>query len=669
MTVRSTSIRFALLGLLSTAIVGQAVCQADESVPEKVTYEDHVKPIFRQYCLNCHQQSDKKGGLALDTYGSLVEGGGSGEVVYDDGDVEGSRLWQLINHEDTPVMPPKQDKMPADKLAIIRSWLEGGILENSGSKAKKKKQNALAFVASTGGKPTGPAAMPETAPLQTPVVTSRAAAVTAIAASPWAPLVAVAGQKQVVLYHSDTSELLGILPFPEGIAQEIRFSRDGSFLIVGGGEHSVNGVVAIYDVKTGERVATIGDELDTVFGADANDTMSRVALGGPQKMLRIFDAGSGEKLFDLKKHTDWIYTIAYSPDGVLLASGDRSGGLCVWEAETGRLYLDLLGHKGSIHSLSWRDDSNVLASASADGTVKLWEMNNGTAIRSINAHGGGVTAVAFDHQGRLATAGNDDRVRLWDPNGQELKMLQNGSEDVLEVAITHDGKRLIYGDWTGAVFNTPYETPDAMVPLAANPEPTEKRIEAEKTTLVSVQQKLAPAKANLDKALQDVAAAQKPITDLDQRVAVLNKQATDSQAAAENAKAEVAKLDQQLPGSTGSIRDLQDEVTALRVALKSDASKMIAVAEAEEKLAAQLTEIAKQRRLRITTEASIATHQQNAAASKAEADKLAATRGELQNKLEQAQTLADAAQQAHDEIAQVASKVQSKIDRMLAEIK
>ncbi|MEM0925502.1 MAG: c-type cytochrome domain-containing protein, partial [Planctomycetota bacterium] len=127
-----------------------------------MTFEDHVKPIFRQYCLNCHNQGETQGGLALDTYGSLLEGGGSGEIVYDDGDVDGSRLWQLVNHDDTPVMPPNQDKLPADKLDIIRAWIEGGVLENSGSKASKKKSNSFAFVASSGGKPEGPVAMPET---------------------------------------------------------------------------------------------------------------------------------------------------------------------------------------------------------------------------------------------------------------------------------------------------------------------------------------------------------------------------------------------------------------------------------------------------------------------------------------------------------------------------
>ena len=34
----------------------------------KVTYDKHVKPILREHCFSCHNQEQKKGGLALDSY-------------------------------------------------------------------------------------------------------------------------------------------------------------------------------------------------------------------------------------------------------------------------------------------------------------------------------------------------------------------------------------------------------------------------------------------------------------------------------------------------------------------------------------------------------------------------------------------------------------------------
>ncbi len=663
-------IRFNIAALLVLSGCGVSFAADEKSTPEvkKVTFEDDVKPIFRQHCASCHNQGDKKGGLALDTYTALIEGGGSGEIVYDDGDPSGSRLWQLVNHDDTPIMPPNQDKLPAEQLAVIQAWIEGGILENSGSKAKAKKKNSLAFVASTGGKPEGPVAMPESIPQRVPVVTDRAAAITAIGASPWAPLVAIAGQKQISLYHTETSELLGILPFEEGIPQSLRFSRDGSFLVAGGGEHSVKGIAAIYDVKTGERVATVGDEFDVVFDADVNASMSRVAMGGPQKMLRVYDATDGELVFDLKKHTDWIFTVAFSPDGVLIASGDRSGGLSLWEADTGRLYLDLTDHKGAINSVSWRDDSNVLASASDDGTVKVWDVNEGKAIKSFNAHGGGVTDVAFDHQGRLVTAGKDNKAKLWDANGGLIREFQPVAEDVLEAAITHDGSRVIYGDWDGQVFSALSEKPEDKQALAANPPPAAERAKVVQQQLASIQKTMQPIKAELDAAMNTVAAAQKPIDELNAKIAAAKAEAEKSKAAADAAAKKVGELDGQMPALANASRDKHDAVIAVRVQTNGDVAKLDAVAAAEQALIDHLTQLVNLRRDRIATHNSIATHQQASAAKTAEATELAKGLPALQEALAKAQQAADAMKEKYDGVATQLTAVQTKLDQLSAAV-
>ena len=94
------------------------------------------------------------------------------------------------------------------------------------------------MAAGRGRKPAGPAIMPEGLPQDSrSSYTPRAAAITAIASSPWAPVVAVAGQKQIALYHTDTAQLLGILPFPEGIPYVLKFSRSGALLLAGGGQN------------------------------------------------------------------------------------------------------------------------------------------------------------------------------------------------------------------------------------------------------------------------------------------------------------------------------------------------------------------------------------------------------------------------------------------------
>ncbi|HTN75272.1 MAG TPA: c-type cytochrome domain-containing protein, partial [Pirellulaceae bacterium] len=448
----------------------------------KITYDDHVRPILREHCLTCHNPDMAKGGLVLDSYAKTMAGGSGGEVVLA-GDVDSSRLYALVAHLEQPYMPPKQDQLATAKLDLIKKWIEQGALENSGSKAIIKKKKTFEFSGGGAGKPAGPVAMPEGVWRQPVVYTPRASAVTAIATSPWAPLAAVAGQRQIVLYNTDSAQCLGVLPFPEGMPYVLKFSANGSLLLAGGGRGGHSGFVALYDVKTGKRIAKVGDELDAVLAADINPSHTLVALGGPNRVVRIYSTDSGELLHEIRKHTDWIYGIAFSPDGVLLATSDRSGGLFVWESETAREYAGMRGHNGAVNGVAWRDDSNVLASAGDDGTIKLWEMNEGNQIKTWNAHGGGALAVAFAHDGKIASVGNDKLTKTWDGNGGALKSFPASTEATLRVAFTHDGARVVAGDWNGDVRLFDANEAKQVAVLAPNPPTLAMLIDAQTASL------------------------------------------------------------------------------------------------------------------------------------------------------------------------------------------
>ena len=219
------------------------------------------------------------------------------------------------------------------------------------------------------GKPVGPPAMPESLSTEPVVVSPRAARIVAMAASPWAPLVAVAGHKQVLaLSDRPTAISPGFFPFPEGTIHVLKFSRNGSLLLAGGGRGGQSGLAVVLDVKNGKRVFEIGKEYDAVLAADISPDHGQVALGGPSRIVRVYNTSDGQLQFEMKKHTEWITALEFSPDGVLLATGDRNNGLVVWEAQTGREFFDLRGHTAAITDVSWRLDSNVLASSSEDAT-------------------------------------------------------------------------------------------------------------------------------------------------------------------------------------------------------------------------------------------------------------------------------------------------------------
>lgn len=557
---------------------GIAIPASADEAPAKITYDEHIRPIFREHCLTCHNSNQKKGDLALDSYGAAMSGGASGQVVLA-GDVGSSRLHALVSHAEEPKMPPEQDRLADAKLELIKKWIEGGALENSGSVAKVAKQPMIDLGASAGAaKPEGPAAMPEKLFRQPVVHTTRTGASTALAASPWAPLVAVAGQKQVLLYNSDSGQLLGVLPFPEGVPHMLKFSRSGSLLLAGGGRGASMGKVVVFDVKTGNRVFEVGDELDVVLAADINNTHTQIALSGPGKLVRVFSTKDGSLVHELRKHTDWVYAIEYSPDGVLLATADRSNGLFVWEADTGREYQNLTGHQGSVTDVSWRADSNVLASGSLDGTIRLWEMENGSQIKNWNAHGGGVESIELTHDGRIVSTGRDRLVKTWDANGGAIRNFEGMSDFGLDATFTHDGGRSVAGDLNGQVFVWDATDGKHLFSLTPNPPTLEMLVAAETN-------KAAAAGAALAQATTELAMAQDGLKNVSPDLM--------NQAAAAKAEADKA-----VAGKTAALKAAEEQIVAATTeaaqaaddaAKQSAAEKLAAANAAKQQATAELT--------------------------------------------------------------------------------
>ncbi len=447
----SLPIIFRVMGCLLVVLCTAAAIQAEEAAAEKITYDQHVAPIFRQHCGTCHNGNDKKGDLVLDNYNLAIQGGAAGEVIRTDGDAENSQLYRVVAHLAEPVMPPNQPKIPDEQIAVIKKWIEQGSLQTSSSKAKLKKQVSISRVEVSSARPANAPAMPEKLQLEPVTVSTLAGAVTALAANPWAPLVAVSGHKQVLVYHSTDLDLLTALPFPEGVPQILKFSRNGELLLAGGGRGGHSGRVVVWNIRTGERLAEIGDEYDSVLAADISADNAQVALGGPKKVVRVYSIETGEMLYEKKKHTDWITAIEFSPDGVLLATGDRSNGLIVWEGFTGREFHVLTGHTAAISDVSWSPDANLLASGSEDGTIRLWEMQNGSQVRSTGAHGGGVTAIEFLRDARMVSAGRDRVSKMWDPGGGLMRQFAGHNDITTEVAFDGDFERLFVGDLLGVV--------------------------------------------------------------------------------------------------------------------------------------------------------------------------------------------------------------------------
>ncbi|QDV40396.1 Planctomycete cytochrome C [Stieleria neptunia] len=111
-----------LAALLLLSLLPTASLAAAESVPPgRDLFEIHVRPMLMQHCIKCHGESKQEGGLRLDTFESLLQGGDSGPVIVA-GKPEESLLLEALRYESFEMPPSGQLD---DSVSVgIEQWIQ-----------------------------------------------------------------------------------------------------------------------------------------------------------------------------------------------------------------------------------------------------------------------------------------------------------------------------------------------------------------------------------------------------------------------------------------------------------------------------------------------------------------------------------------------------------------
>jgi hypothetical protein len=207
--------------------------------------------------------------------------------------------------------------------------------------------------------------------------------------------------------------------------------------------------LVLFQTKTWARERAVGDEMDVVLAADLSADHSHVALGGPNRALKVIALPKGEVIHTFRKPTDWVTAAAFSPDGLLVAAGDRFGGLFLWETRSGEEFVALKGHPKAITAIGWNDAGDKLLTAGEDGAMQMIDLNSGKVTRRWEAHPGGVLAFDVHRSGRIASCGRDRHIKIWEPDGKLVNSLGPALDQTTRVAWTADGRSVVSGDFSG----------------------------------------------------------------------------------------------------------------------------------------------------------------------------------------------------------------------------
>jgi WD40 repeat protein len=230
--------------------------------------------------------------------------------------------------------------------------------------------------------------------------------------------------------------------------QGLAFSPDGKRLLsISAGEGETGGEVKVWDVDWGQEVLTLPGAGGAVSFSQAS---GKLAVAGADGIVRVWD---GTPRRDLFTRPDTGLSVAFGPDGRLATTGWGTD-VTLWDVQLGRPTVRLrgvgqgnaLGHTDVVRRGVFSPHGRRLATAGEDGTVKLWEASSGKVLRTLRGHREGVLALAFSRDGsRVVSAGSDEEVRVWDVHTGGALVCRGHTDRVLGMAFSPDGRSVASG--------------------------------------------------------------------------------------------------------------------------------------------------------------------------------------------------------------------------------
>lgn len=418
----------ALCLLLPLAALGQG-----REVPD---YESEIQPIFNKHCVGCHNPDEREGGLNLESFQGLSEGGDSGPAV-SPADLDGSRMWRLVALGMEPKMPPDDLASPsAEELDAIKRWIVAGAPGPDGDEPRPRRL-----------------IVPQIAPMP-----DARSAITAVAYSPDGSTIALARYGKVELLDPTTSELKASINDLPGKVNSIAFSSNSQLLLTASGVTGLEGQANLWKVSDGSHVQTFRGHRDEFLAAAIAPSGSLVATAGYDRVISIWNAESGSVDRTLEGHNGAIYSLQFDPTSTLLLSASADQTLKVWSVASGERF-DTLGQplKEQFCCL-FSPTGDWMLGAGADNRIRRWSLVS-KASAQINplelaqfAHEGAIVALAISSDSRyVASAAEDRTLKFWQASDlTELVFLPDQSDIVAAIAFAPDGQTAVVGRLDGS---------------------------------------------------------------------------------------------------------------------------------------------------------------------------------------------------------------------------
>jgi hypothetical protein len=109
--------------------LGDGGSESPQSPPAKVSFNEHIRPLFAKHCVACHGGVKQASGVSLIYRDKALAEGDSGMPAIVPGDVAASYLVERISETDDDLRMPPAEHGPAlssNEIALVKQWITEG---------------------------------------------------------------------------------------------------------------------------------------------------------------------------------------------------------------------------------------------------------------------------------------------------------------------------------------------------------------------------------------------------------------------------------------------------------------------------------------------------------------------------------------------------------------
>jgi len=218
------------------------------------------------------------------------------------------------------------------------------------------------------------------------------------------------------------------------------FSSDGS------------GMIKTWDIRDPgslEPKILIEGAWSCVFSPDSK----LIAVGTNDRDIAIVDATSRKIVKRVGSFGALVVDVAWSPDGKQIAAGSNDGTFRVFDIGSNKEIWQFKG-SGQFRSAAWSADGKYVASgAGRSGIAYVWDAKTGNVVAQIQMTPGTHSGAFAPDSKTVYFGAAKQLVRLNINDGEVSTQFVGSSTDIVEVAVSPNGKNVAVGCLSGQVEN------------------------------------------------------------------------------------------------------------------------------------------------------------------------------------------------------------------------